>query len=172
VASILGLAVAGRILTNSIVVVLTMFMLTAHLSCGNPQEPATQSTMTESEAEAGTVVLELPFPEGDAARGAEMFSNTCVVCHGPAGNGAPGVAPDLGERSHAWHHPDRENRGWIANGKFGLRNNMPAYGGALDEQDISDVIAYVRTLWSTDQRVIQRDVSLRYEEGYRKFGTP
>ena len=46
---------------------------------------------------------------------------------------------------------------------------MPAYGDKLDEQAVSDVIEYARTLWTQEQRDAQRDVSLRYEEGYRKY---
>ena len=114
-------------------------------------------------------VDELPFPRGDSASGAEIFANTCAVCHGPAGNGDPGVAPGLDSPQHAWEHPERQIREWVADGKFGLRVNMPAYGDKLDEQAISDVIEYVRTLWTQEQRDVQRDLSLRYEEGYRRF---
>ena len=116
-----------------------------------------------------TFITELPFPLGDPGLGTEIFANTCAVCHGPAGNGAPGLAPGLGSPWHAWEHADRQIREWIGNGKFGRFTNMPAYGDILDEQAISDVIAYVKTLWTPEQRASQLDFSLRYEEGYRKY---
>ena len=114
-------------------------------------------------------VVELPFPVGDPATGSDIFANTCAVCHGPAANGDPGLAPGLDSPWHAWEHPDRQIRDWVENGKFGLGVNMPSYGDKLNEQAISDVIAYVRTLWTQEQRDVQRDLSLRYEEGYRKY---
>lgn len=126
--------------------------------------PGAASTEPQAAAED-----ELPFPRGDSASGAEIFASTCAVCHGPAGNGDPGVAPGLDSPWHAWEHPDRQIRDWVRDGKFGLRVNMPGYGDKLDEQAISDVIAYVRTLWTQEQRDVQRDVSLRYEEGYRRY---
>ena len=116
-----------------------------------------------------TLVTELPFPFGDPVQGTEIFSNTCAVCHGPAGNGAPGFAPGLDSPSHAWEHPDRQIREWIGNGKLGRFMNMTAYGDKLNEQAISDVIAFVRTRWTQEQREVQLDPSLRYEEGYRKY---
>ena len=112
---------------------------------------------------------ELPVPRGDPSVGSGVFANTCAVCHGPAGDGTPGVGPGLDSQAHAWHHPDRQIREWIANGKFGVRVNMPGYGDKLDEQAISDLIAYTRTLWTQEQRDSQHDLSLRYEEGYRKY---
>ncbi len=118
---------------------------------------------------AVTPPVGLPFPRGDSDIGSSIFASTCAICHGPTGNGDPGLAPGLGSPWHAWEHPDRQIREWIADGKLGLDRRMPAYGDRLDEQAISDVIAYVRTLWTQEQRDTQLDVSLRYEEGYRKY---
>lgn len=36
---------------------------------------------------------------------------------------------------------------------------MPAFVGRLDDEDIRDVIAYMKTLWTDDQRASQRRVT-------------
>lgn len=118
---------------------------------------------------APTLVSNLTFPVGDPVVGSGIFAGTCAVCHGKAGSGDPGLAPELTSVGHASHHPDRQIREWIAEGKLGLGANMPPYGDSLSEQDISDVIAYVKSLWTQEQRALQLDVSRRYEEGYRKY---
>ncbi|MFQ6029111.1 MAG: c-type cytochrome [Dehalococcoidia bacterium] len=135
-----------------------------------PVETLTATPTIVLLSESPTLPAELPFPVGDPATGSGIFAGTCAVCHGEAGNGEPGLAPGLTEDWHAWHHPDRQIREWIAEGKPGLGANMPPYGDRLDEQNISDVIAYVKSLWTPEQREVQLDVSLRYEEGYRKYG--
>ena len=128
-------------------------------------------TVKPSESIPTSIVelVKLPFPVGDPVIGSDIFANTCAVCHGPAANGDPGLAPGLDSPWHAWEHPDRQIRDWIENGKLGLGVNMPSYGDKLDEQAISDVIEYMRTLWTQEQRDVQRDLSLRYEEGYQKY---
>ena len=141
-------------------------------ACGGVTPSASPSpTVKPSEPIPSSVVelVKLPFPVGDPVIGSDIFANTCAVCHGPAANGDPGLAPGLDSPWHAWEHPDRQIQDWIENGKLGLGVNMPSYGDKLDEQAISDVIEYVRTLWTQEQRDVQRDLSLRYEEGYRKY---
>ena len=138
-------------------------------ACGGVTPSASPGLTVDPSEPTPTSVVELPFPVGDPAIVSDIFANTCAVCHGPAANGDPGLAPGLDSPWHAWEHPDRQIRDWIENGKLGLGVNMPGYGDKLDEQAISDVIEYVRTLWTQEQRDVQHDLSLRYEEGYRKY---
>lgn len=158
-----------RVPRASYAVGLMVFIVLTVSACSAVSPPASPGPTVEPAEPIPTSVTELPFPVGDPAIGSDIFANTCAVCHGPAANGDPGVAPSLDSPSHAWEHPDRQMREWIQNGKFGRTVNMPSYGDKLDEQAISDVIAYVRTLWTQEQRDVQRDLALRYEEGYRKF---
>ena len=165
---------------------LPIVALLAVVACGGSASVAPRPTSTEVVAQSQTtansptpqaasptpkpeVVSDLPFPVGDPAVGSGIFARTCAVCHGEAGSGDPGLAPGLTSDGHASHHPDRQIREWIANGKLGLGANMPPYGDRLNEQDISDVTAYVKSLWTQEQREVQLGVSLRYEEGYRKY---
>lgn len=90
-------------------------------------------------------------------RGAEVYSKTCIACHGPDGKGVDGVFPPL------------LGSDWITEGKdlpvkivlHGLmgpvevnnrkyNNVMPPLGGTLSDQEIADVTTYVRQSWSND----------------------
>ena len=78
---------------------------------------------------------------GDPGKGAQVYTDHCVVCHGERGEGAvPGV-PDF-TRGAALLAPDRNLANTIRLGK----TSMPAFQGLLKDPDIYDVIAFLRTL--------------------------
>lgn len=83
----------------------------------------------------------LPVWAGDPGKGAQLYSDHCVVCHGERGEGAvPGV-PDF-TRGAALLAPDRTLANTVRLGK----TSMPAFQGLLKDSDIYDVIAFLRTL--------------------------
>ena len=97
-------------------------------------------------------ITPIPEIEGDPNRGALIFDENCVVCHGMDGEGRigatlsknwPGIRPDLAVKST------------ISNGI--PNTNMPAWsqtrGGPLSETDIEDVTAFVLTLGQINPQV-------------------
>jgi mono/diheme cytochrome c family protein len=72
---------------------------------------------------------------GDAAKGQEVYGQSCASCHGPDGGG--GTGPRLaGQRSYT----DAEVVvTQIREGGGG----MPAFGDQLSEQELADVSAFV-----------------------------
>ena len=87
---------------------------------------------------------------GDAAKGESVFKNFCVMCHGPQGKGdgpaAKGLTPPPANLTSedVRQDPDEELLGIIRNGKPGTA--MPPWKTSLSEQQILDVLAYVRSL--------------------------
>ena len=85
------------------------------------------------------------FPPGDATRGAAIFAQNCVPCHGDRGQGRIGAT-----LQRDW--PGINVQGFltatIARGVAGSK--MPAWaqsnGGPLSDQNIADVAAFVQTL--------------------------
>jgi mono/diheme cytochrome c family protein len=105
---------------------------------------AAQSKVDPSEVER--------FTDGDAARGATLYQRYCRGCHGEDGRGgAHTFMPHIGnltKKDYIEFIPDGFlftviAEGGVAVGKSGY---MPAWRGTLSEQDIKDVIAFVRTL--------------------------
>ena len=93
-------------------------------------------------------------PKGDPAKGKEVYTNTCALCHGTEGKG-DGVAAaaldpkprDLSEASYASTLSDDHLRKVISEGgaSVGKSPLMPPWGGVLSQDDITNVIAYIRT---------------------------
>lgn len=73
---------------------------------------------------------------GDPAAGATVFSESCAGCHGDTGEGGAG-GPDLTTAPLAQTEEGTVQQ--VTNGG----GAMPAFGGQLSEEEISDVAAFV-----------------------------
>ncbi|MEW5985522.1 MAG: cytochrome c [Chloroflexota bacterium] len=91
---------------------------------------------------------------GDAQAGATKFAGTCVSCHGPDAKGLPNLGKDLTTSAFVRDSSDADMIAFLTTGRpasdpantTGV--DMPPKGGnpALTEQDLADIVAYVRTL--------------------------
>ncbi len=99
----------------------------------------------------------LPTGAADPRLGERVFLQNCAVCHGINAEGRD-LAPPLDRTGHADHHPDWELYMFIAEGKIGF-TQMPAWKERLSDGEIRSVIAYIKTLWTEDQRKSQRYVT-------------
>lgn len=77
----------------------------------------------------------------DIAKGGKLYAKHCATCHGVDGVNVMPDAPNFAI-SERLLRPDVFILATIKEGK----NAMPSYQGALKDQDILDVIAYIRTL--------------------------
>jgi len=77
----------------------------------------------------------------DTIKGGELYAVHCVSCHGTSGVNVMPNAPNF-TQNESLLQPDLLLLTSIKNGK----NAMPAYQGILTDQDILDVIVYLRTL--------------------------
>ena len=91
--------------------------------------------------------------KGDPAKGKEKYNQICASCHGPSGKGDGPAAAALDPKPRNLSDPkyvstlsDEQifktvKEGGAAVGKSPL---MPAWGGVLSDNDIWNVIAYLR----------------------------
>ena len=105
-------------------------------------------------------------PAAPASRtGQDIFTTTCVACHGSDGAGQPdwhipnadGIlpAPPLNGDGHTWHHSDGFLYRYVENGGKMLetpslpdfKSGMPAFGEQLSHDEIVAVLTYVKSLW-------------------------
>src|SRR5256886_8165104 len=98
-------------------------------------------------------LLDTPRPPRGASRGERLFYELCATCHGTDGRGTwratlflvrPGNLADgarLGQRSDQYLFDIIKNGG----APIG-RPGMPAFGAALSEDEIRELVAYVREL--------------------------
>ncbi len=112
-----------------------------------------------------TTVPQSRLPYGDAAsvlRGENLYADNCASCHGANLEGAPNwkqrdadglmPAPPDGGTGHTWHHPDQmlfeiTKLGTEAVVGQGYQSNMPGFGGSLSDQEILDVLRYIKSTW-------------------------
>lgn len=83
------------------------------------------------------------FAQNDAA---SIYKSKCAVCHGADGNGATGIGHMDGTRNfHAQLVANESDKVWFDITKDG-KNKMPAYGASLSNDQIHDLVKFIRTL--------------------------
>jgi len=118
-----------------------------------------------------------PAPDAErVAAGRAIYRQYCASCHGANGEGAPGwrrrdangelPPPPHDAQGHAWRHSDAMlsrmiRQGWRDPFNKTARLTMPAFAGTLAADDIHAVIAYLKMMWTAEQRQFQRDESQR-----------
>jgi mono/diheme cytochrome c family protein len=124
-------------------------------ACEKAPNSATTHTMTN--ADEGP--LDRNLDSVQVARGLNIYKKNCAECHGAAGKGPPGdwripgadgkyPPPPLDDSAHAWHHPTAALLYVIHEGSPGGQGNMPAWKDKLSEQEMQDVVVYIKSLWS------------------------
>ena len=90
-------------------------------------------------------------------RGEAVYRANCASCHGPNGEATPGwrnpgadgryPPPPLDGSAHAWHHSTETLERMIRVGSPADIGGMPAWDGKLTNQQIDDVIVWIKSLW-------------------------
>lgn len=110
----------------------------------------------------------------DITAGQTLYSETCASCHGENLEGQPnwrspdadGVlpAPPHDGTGHTWHHDNdllfeyTKHGGQAALATRGVKNfksGMPAFQDHLSDEDIWDILAYIRSTWPDKQQQAQ-----------------
>jgi len=115
-------------------------------------EPAAAEPADGGE-EAPAVVLTIA--DGDASRGAQQYALLCASCHGAGGAGDGPVSAGLNPKPTA--HTDAAYMGSLSDehlftvvkeggGAVGKSVLMAPWGGSLNDGQIWDVVAHMRTL--------------------------
>ena len=87
----------------------------------------------------------LPTRQGyDAAKGAKIFADNCVACHGDGGKGNQELgAPNLTDKIWLYGSDEANLVETISNGRAGV---MPAWEGRLDPATLKAMAVYVHSL--------------------------
>lgn len=108
------------------------------------------------------------------ARGREVYTAYCAVCHGANLEGQPNwqrefpgggrPAPPLGLTGRAWQHPDQllfeiTKYGGQANSPPGYINNMPSFENTLSDEEIWASLAYIKSTWPPEIQAAQQETN-------------
>lgn len=118
-------------------------------------------TPPAGEAEGSETPIERKQDPAQVARGKAVYDKVCLECHGAGGKGQPSdwrvrdadghfPPPPLDDSAHAWHHPTAVLLDVIREGSPPGQGKMPAWKGKLSEQEVQDVVAYIKSLWSDE----------------------
>lgn len=109
-------------------------------------------------------------------RGAAIYADACASCHGARLEGQPDwrslqpngtlPAPPHGPEGHSWHHSDgllfrytRLGGAEALKDIPGVRSAMPGFRDTLSDQDIWDVLAFIKAHWPEQMRDYQHAAS-------------
>lgn len=114
---------------------------------------------------------ETPPQRRDASaleRGARIYDQRCAYCHGDAGQGVPGAFPPLaGNRAVNLETPvnliQLVRQGGFLPATTGNPRpfGMPPFGHVLDDNEIADVLTYVRGAWGNDAPAVTARDTMR-----------
>nr|WP_232816662.1 cytochrome c [Paracoccus zhejiangensis] len=108
------------------------------------------------------------------ALGQELYDENCASCHGANLQGQPDwkiplengryPAPPHDETGHTWHHADALLEQIIRDGSAavvgnGYESDMPGFGEVLGDDQISAILAYIKSTWPERERAIQARVT-------------
>jgi mono/diheme cytochrome c family protein len=144
----------------------TLLIFLTLTGCNGQVDPGNQIT-----------VLDIPFTASHIEQGQELYMQYCSACHGAEGQGqfpdAP-LEPDITGRygapphnptGHTWHHSDDLLMRYLDEGGFSDLTKfylMPPFGDVLTHTERMFVIAYIKSLWTPEQRI--RQAALTREE--------
>lgn len=90
----------------------------------------------------------------DAAKGKQLFTDKCAVCHQAGGTGLPGAFPPLKGNAVVNAADPRAHIRTVLHGAQGLTidgvkysSAMPEFGSTLSDADIAAIINYERSTW-------------------------
>lgn len=91
---------------------------------------------------------------GNPDQGQQLFAGTCSACHGPQGKGIPGLGKDMTTSEFIAGLTDDQLVEFLKVGRGAadpLNTTgvaMPPKGGnpSLDDEDLQDIVSYVRTI--------------------------
>lgn len=128
------------------------------ISCGDAAPPVALSWKQLSDS--NTAVVKRNFDPVQIQRGEAVYNANCVGCHGPNGVATPEwrkpgpdgkyPPPPLDSSAHAWHHSTEVLKKTILKGTPPEIGSMPAWEGKLTEQQVDDVIVWIKSLWSDE----------------------
>ena len=116
--------------------------------------------------------------QSDLHAGERLYQENCASCHGANLEGQPDwrrrldngrmPAPPHDETGHTWHHSDWNlfivTKGGVGAVVPGYESDMPAFEGILTDDEIADVLSYIKSTWPDRFQRRQQDVTKRANE--------
>ncbi|MAD35436.1 MULTISPECIES: c-type cytochrome [Tistrella] len=120
-----------------------------------------------------------PVTRLQIVRGKEIYAQNCASCHGANLEGQPDwkrrlengrmPAPPHDESGHTWHHSDQDlfaiTKLGVGGVVPGYESDMLAFGDILSDEDITAVLAFIKSTWPERQRDVQARITASDGDG-------
>ena len=115
-----------------------------------------------------------PTAAARLASGKAIYDAQCAACHGANLEGQPDwrtrlpngrlPAPPHDASGHTWHHADQDlfaltKHGLAPFAPPGYQSDMPAFADKLTDQEIRDVLAYIKSTWPPEIQARQTAIT-------------
>ncbi|WP_342586310.1 MULTISPECIES: c-type cytochrome [unclassified Leisingera] len=127
----------------------------------------------------GSTQAQVQPANADLSRGEELYGEHCASCHGvnlegqedwqsPDGDGVL-RAPPHDRTGHTWHHDDAllfsytkfgGKAALLSMGVTGVISGMPGFEDTLSDQDVWDVLAFIKSTWPERLQEAQKQRTL------------
>ena len=127
---------------------------------------------------ASTAAADHNWEHRDIFRGQRLYAYSCASCHGINLEGQPNwqspdanavlPAPPHDATGHTWHHDNGllfeytklGGKGALAaRGIADFNSGMPAFDGVISNEDIWDILAFIRSTWPKRQQQFQESAN-------------
>ncbi len=127
---------------------------------------------------ASTAAADHNWEHRDIFRGQRLYAYSCASCHGINLEGQPNwqspdanavlPAPPHDATGHTWHHDNGllfeytklGGKGALAaRGIADFNSGMPAFDGVISDEDIWDILAFIRSTWPKRQQQFQESAN-------------
>jgi mono/diheme cytochrome c family protein len=121
----------------------------------------------------GFAPVDIPPPPdldpGAVERGEALYGRHCATCHGADLGGEAGwkeqnedgtwKPPPHDDSGHTWHHPDSLLIEIVRDGGGFAGSRMPGFESVLDNDQIDDILAFLKSGWGEEERTFQWQVT-------------
>jgi mono/diheme cytochrome c family protein len=115
-----------------------------------PKQDAASAPTSQASAQPAATQSGSSIVAGDPNKGKEIFNQSCTGCHSIGSDQivGPGLKGEAVKPKMANGNPmsDDNLKAWIKAGGTGKIGNMPGMATTLNDQQITDVVAYLKTL--------------------------
>ena len=130
-------------------------------------------------AVAVTWLFDTDASDTNIALGRTLYAQHCASCHGVNLEGQPDwksqlptgrmPAPPHDASGHTWHHPDgvlfrivKESPSAVVGG--GYESDMPPFDEIMGDEEIRDILAFIKSMWPDRERTYQAEMSRREKD--------
>lgn len=107
--------------------------------------------------------------------GKAIYADRCSACHTPAGGGVPGLFPKLSDSPLINSENESSLIHVVLAGSRGVDTNaaptapaMPAFAGNLSDDDIANVLTFIRNSWGNAAKPVKADQVKKLSENLRE----